>query len=185
VIEGNGHRKLAVEPAAPAGAPIRTPSRGRRYVVLAILLVWVAAALVVGYIRDRGWVRASSVETLDARGVLYLPGYRVFVVADRNSPVALLSLSPHAGERVLYCRRSRTFQDRHGDVFDRFGRQVSGPASRGLDRVAVRIKGDDVNVKPARVDPGPIRSISAESPRGAICDPRGREGALGFFAEGG
>jgi len=185
VIEGNGHRPLGSEPTPPATGPVRTPSRRRRYAVIAVLLVWVAAALVTGYIRDRGWVRVSSVETLDAHAVVYVPAYQVFVVANRNSPVALLGVSPHAGERVLFCQRAGAFQDEHGDVFDTFGRYLAGPSPRGLDRVAVRIKGDDVNVKPARVDPGAARSIRASKPRAGFCDPDGLEGAPGFFAEGG
>ncbi|HYT79020.1 MAG TPA: hypothetical protein VEQ37_07150, partial [Actinomycetota bacterium] len=185
VIEGNGHRPLASEAASPATGPVRTPSRRRRYAIIAVLLLGVVAALVVGYIRDRGWVRVSSVETLDAHEVVYLPTHGIFVVANRNSPVALLAVSPHAGERVLFCRRAGAFQDEHGDAFDSFGRYLAGPSPRGMDRVAVRIKGDDVNVKPARVDPGPARSIRASRPRGGFCDPDGVEGAPGFFAEGG
>lgn len=185
MIEGNGHRPLASEQASQAPGPVRTPSRRRRYAVIAVLFGGVAAALVAGYIRDRGWVRVSNVETLDAREVLYLSDYRIFVVANRNSPVALLAVSPHAGERVLFCRRAGTFQDEHGDAFDTFGRYLAGPSPRGMDRIAVRLKGDDVNVKPALVDPGPARSVPAATPRGRSCDPDGVEGAPGFFAEGG
>jgi hypothetical protein len=126
----------------------------------------------------------SAVETLDSREVLYLPAYQVFVVANRNSPVALLAVSPHRAERLLYCRRARAFQDVHGDAFDRFGRYLVGPSPRGMDRVGVRIKGDDVNVKPALVNPGPARSARAERPRGPFCDPDGAEGTAGYFAEG-
>jgi hypothetical protein len=183
MIEGNGHRPPAPDGAAPASDPVRTPSRLRRYAVLSILLVFVTAALVAGYVRDRGWVRVSSVETLDAQAVLYLPAYRIFVVANRNSPVALFALSPHAGERVRFCRSAGTFQDENGDAFDRFGLYLSGPSPRGLDRVAVRIKGDDVNVKPVRIAPGATRSGRAERPRAALCDPRSPEGVAGFFAE--
>ncbi|HEY3211077.1 MAG TPA: hypothetical protein VGL18_15065 [Actinomycetota bacterium] len=185
MIEGNGHRPLAPQPAPPAAGPVRAPSRRRRYAVLAVLLAWVVAALAAGYIRDRGWVRVSSVETLDAREILYLPTYRIFVVASRNAPVALLAVSPYGGERVLFCRRAGTFQDEQGDAFDTFGRYLLGPSPRGMDRIAVRIKGDDVNVKPARVDPGPARSVRGVRPRGRYCDPDGVEGAPGFFAEGG
>jgi hypothetical protein len=183
MIEGNGHRPPAPDGAAPASGEVRTPSSLRRFVALAVLLVLVAGALVAGYVRDRGWIRVSSVETLDARQVLYLPAYRVFVVANRNSPVALLALSPHAGERVKFCRGAGTFQDETGDAFDRFGRYLRGPSPRGLDKVAVRIKGDDVNVKPARIAPGAARSTRGERPRAALCDPRNPEGIPGFFAE--
>jgi hypothetical protein len=183
MIEGNGHRPPAPDVAAAASSAVRTPPRLRRLVALAILLMLVAGALVAGYVRDRGWVRVSSVETLDARTVLYLPAYRVFVVANKNSPVALLALSPHAGERVKFCRRAGTFQDENGDAFDRFGRYLSGPSPRGLDRVAVRIKGDDVNVQPARLAPGAARSTRAERPRAALCEPKSPEGTPGFFAE--
>ena len=150
---------------------------------LAVLFVLVAGALVAGYVRHRGWVRVSSVETLDARMVVYLPAYRVFVVANRNAPVALLALSPLAEERVKFCRRAGTFQDENGDAFDRFGRYLLGPSPRGLDRVAVRIKGDDVNVNPARIALGPARSTRAERPRAALCEPTSPEGTPGFFAE--
>jgi hypothetical protein len=184
MIEGNGHRQLETG-GAPERTSVRTPSKGRRYIVLGVLVSLVASALVGGYIRDRGWVRVSSVETLDAREVLYLPAYRVFVVANANSPVALLAISPHLGERLLYCRRARTFQDASGDSFNRFGRYLLGPSPRGMDRIAVRIKGDDVNVKPAVVNPGTARSAQADRPQGQPCDPRGAEGAPGFFTEGG
>ena len=183
MIEGNGHRPPTPAVAAPASGTVRTPPRPRRFVTLAVLLVLVAGALVAGYVRDRGWVRVSSVETLDARTILYLQAYRVFVVANGNSPVALLALSPHSGERVKFCRRAGTFQDESGDAFDRFGRYLSGPSPRGLDRVAVRIKGDDVNVKPARIAPGAARSTRAERPREPLCEPGSPEGTPGFFAE--
>lgn len=153
--------------------------------VFAVLFALVVAALVAGYVRDRGWIRVSSAEALDAREVLYLPAYRIFVVSNRNSPVALLAISPYRGERLLFCRRAGTFQDRRGDVFDAFGRYLLGPSPRGMDRVDVRIKGDDVNVRPGGVDQGAARSVRGNRPRGGFCDPEGAEGPPGFFSEGG
>jgi hypothetical protein len=159
--------------------------RRRVLVILAVVAVWVTAAVTVGYIRDRGWVRIGTREGIQSGKVVYVSDLRLFVVANGPSPVALSALSPHLRERLRFCPPAASFQDEHGDVFDRLGRYVLGPAPHGMDRVAIRIKGDFVDVKPAEVSSGPARGAGPPAPTiEPLCPDDAPEVPAGFFQVG-
>lgn len=84
---------------------------------------------------------------------------------------------------VMFCQDAGYFQDIvGGDKFDRFGTYATGPAPRGLDRVAVKIEGGEVLVNPVIVSRGLPRGIRRPlSPTGPFCsdaEPR----SPGFMA---
>jgi Rieske Fe-S protein len=118
-----------------------------------------------------GWVRAATLTEVAREDVVYVSSARVFVVADTPGPIALSALSPHLGERVLYCLSSGYFEDpAHGDKFDRFGDYALGPAPRGLDHVAIQVQGGVVWVNPQMASDGPPRGQpNAEPPVGPFC----------------
>src|SRR3989442_1956209 len=124
------------------------PQPGRRRLALRIaillgaLALWVGTALVMGYVRDRGWVGVGSLGAIDRAGVVYVPHLRLFVVANGSRPTALSAVSPHLGERLLFCRSSGYFQDQDGDRFDRLGRYAGVPGPRGMAPGAGRLQGD-------------------------------------------
>jgi hypothetical protein len=159
--------------------------RRRVIVILAVVAVWVAAAVTSGYVRDRGWVRIGTREAIEAARVVYVSDLRLFVVANGSSPVALSALSPQLRGRLRFCPPAASFQDERGDVFDRLGRYVLGPAPRGMDRVGIRIKGDFIDVKPDAVTTGPVRGAGPPEPTiGPLCADDAPEAPAGFFQVG-
>lgn len=97
----------------------------------------------------------------DADGFLYLPSARAWLVrypADRLDAaaevyddatldgmragfVALYQKCTHLGCRVPECISAERFEcPCHGQIFNRVGEWVAGPAPRGLDRFAVRVR---------------------------------------------
>ena len=102
-----------------------------------------------------------------------LPDVPAYVVADPpQTPLALLALSPHLGERVNYCLSSTWFEDPvHGDKFDRLGNYMVGPAPRGLDRLATLVQDGVVWVNPNEITLGPPRGsqVAFEPPAGPFC----------------
>ena len=118
-----------------------------------------------------GWVRVGSIQDVRSQGVVSLPEVPAFVVVDPpRSPIALLALSTHLGERVIYCRSSGWFEDlAHGTMFDRLGHYGFGPAPRGLDRLATVVQGGVVWVNPNEVTLGPPRGSHDIKPAGPFC----------------
>ncbi len=159
---------------------------GRRLGVAALLGAVVAAAVIVGLLRNSGspgpgWVRVGSLQEVNEAGVVYLPESHVFVVANGPRPAALSAWSPHIpGERVLFCRSSGWFESlAHGEKFDRLGFYALGPAVHGMDRVAAKVMGGTVWVNPARITEGPPRGAQKpQPPAGPFCT--GPEGSPGF-----
>jgi hypothetical protein len=119
-------------------------------VITAILSMLIVAALVFGFERDRGWVRIGSVEAVVRARVLHVSNLGLFVVSATPLPVAVSANGPR-GTPVSFCPASQTFLDAAGDEFARRGTLVRGSASRGLDRVAVRIRNGYVDVNPGMV----------------------------------
>jgi hypothetical protein len=107
----------------------------------------VVAALVIGFQRDRGWVRIGSVDAVARAKVLHVSNLGVFVVYGEPLPVALSGRGP-AGRPVSYCPVSGTFLDSAGDEFDVLGARLRGPAQGSLQTVAVRVRNGYVDVKP-------------------------------------
>ena len=158
------------------------PTRRRSLLVAFVLAVSLLLGLAVvrSLVAERspgtGWVRVGSIQDVRSRGVVPLPEVPAYVVADPpESPLALLALSPHLGERVNYCRSSTWFEDPvHGAKFDRLGNYMVGPAPRGLDRLATIVQDDVVWVNPNEIELGPPRVLRGayEPPAGPFCTGR-------------
>lgn len=119
-----------------------------------------------------GWVHVGSVEQVNSKGVIPLPGFRVFVVEHGSAPIALSARVPHLpGEFVTYCRSSGWFEASHGEKFNRYGDYQLGPAEHGLDRVAITILDGEVWVNPSSVTQGRPRGFVTEknNPEGPFC----------------
>ena len=131
-----------------------------------------------------GWRTVVTTDALERAGVAYIRGAGVFVVATDRGPVALSAESPHLDHALQFCRSSETFIGTHGEVFDRRGFYVDGPAPRGMDRVAVREAEGVVQVDADEVTPGPPRGAGpAAEPAGPQCDLPGPEAPAGFAPE--
>jgi hypothetical protein len=149
--------------------------RGLLLVVAGLVVVLVASAAAIrALIADDApgadWVRVGSVQDVRAQGVVPLPELRAYVVADLpRTPFALSARSPHLGERIVYCRSSTWFQDRHGDTFDHLGNYAFGPSPRGMDRLATLVRDGTVWVDPTNITVGLPRGPHQARPAGAIC----------------
>ncbi|HEX9823402.1 MAG TPA: hypothetical protein VGB51_03295 [Actinomycetota bacterium] len=132
-----------------------------------------------------GWRTVATVDDVRLHDVVYIPQLLTFLVAvpddtdGATAPgaarelglIALLDDANHIpGDRVYWCPDPEVFWEKnHGSKFDRFGAYMDGPAMRGLDRVAVRVVGDEVQIDPDRVEPGPDRgSVPVRDPRGPL-----------------
>jgi Rieske Fe-S protein len=137
------------------------------------LLLGLAAVrfLVAEWSPGAGWVRVGSIQDVRSQGVVSLPEVPAYVVVDPpRAPIALLALSTHLGERVIYCRSSGWFEDpAHGTKFDRLGNYELGPAPRGLDRLATLVQDGVVWVNPNEVTLGPPRGSQDIKPTGPFC----------------
>jgi Rieske Fe-S protein len=155
----------------------RTFSRGR----LLLFTCVVAVTLLLGLLGFRflvaewspgaGWLRVGSIQDVRSKRVVPLPEVPAYVVVDPpRTPIALLALSTHLGERVIYCRSSGWFEDpAHGTKFHRLGNYELGPAPRGLDRLATLVQNGVVWVNPNEVTPGPPRGSHDVKPAGPFC----------------
>lgn len=169
-VQGNGHRQALPPPGT---------GRRRSMIVLAGLLV----ALPTAYLLSAGggdWRAVAAAPDLEADGVIYRAGLQVFVVHDDRAPVALSARTPGTGNRVVYCRFADAFQDAEGAVFDRFGRVLEGPMSRGLDRLPVRVRVGVVEVDVSARVPGPPAAGATEDVSANLCRVPGPEDPPGF-----
>jgi phenylpropionate dioxygenase-like ring-hydroxylating dioxygenase large terminal subunit len=155
-----------------------SPPTRRSLIVPIVLGSAVLVAGVIGvllYVTDKspgaGWVRVGSVQDVRAEGVVWRPDLRAYVVMDPpKTPIALLAVSPHLGERVVYCPSSTWFEEQaHGSKFDRVGNYVLGPAARGLDRLPTIVRDGMVWVNPSVVMLGPPRGRHEARPAGPFC----------------
>jgi nitrite reductase/ring-hydroxylating ferredoxin subunit len=131
-----------------------------------------------------GWTTVISLDALEGAGVAYVEDLRVFVVSTDGSPVALSAISPHLGHPLVFCRVADVFQGKHGESFDRRGFYSAGPSPRGMDRVAIRVRDDLVQIDPEDVRPGPPRGAGPPlDPTGELCEVPGPVDSPGFAAE--
>ncbi len=151
-------------------------------IVLILAFVLVRMALDDGGSPGPGWVRAGTVDQVSSAQVVYVPTAEIFVVATSDGPIALSAVSPHLGERILFCPSSGWFEEPlHGEKFDRFGHYGVGPAPRGMDHVAIEVRGSNVWVDPAMVSDGsPRGEPKARPPAGPFC--QNGEGSRPGFA---
>jgi hypothetical protein len=128
-----------------------------------------------------GWQTVMSVDALERAEVAYIRNAGIFLVQTEDGPLALTAASPHPDHGLHYCRASETFVGTHGEVFDRRGFYLGGPAPRGMDRVAVRTEGGVVQVDADEVTPGPPRGAgSSVEPTRLQCDLPDADDPAGF-----
>lgn len=147
----------------PEDRPPLPSSREPRWPWLVGTGVLVAAGAlwaISGYLHDRGWTRAATVDEVSSRGVIFLPEHEMFLVSTPAGPFALSAISPHLDHRLFFCRSSGLFEGEHGEKFDRFGSYFAGPAPRSMDRVELRIEGEEVLVNANHIDEGGARDDS-------------------------
>jgi hypothetical protein len=147
LASGNGHRDL----------PFPRPGTGRRrsLIVLGVLVVGLPLAFFLRSATDEGWRVVTTVAALEERDVIFVPDAHVFLVA-ADPPIALREASPHLGEPMSYCAAGPNFVSLgHGEVFDREGRYLDGPAPHGMDRVGIRIRDGVVQINIQQKIPGP------------------------------
>ena len=137
-------------------------------VILALLVIGLPLAFLIRSLTEGPWRQVVSAEVLEARDVIYLPEVKVFLVHG-NPPVALIAKSPHVGELLVYCTSSETFVSlEHGELFDRSGRYMDGPAPRGMDRVPLRERSGMIEINVLqRVQGGPRGEFTR--PSGPLC----------------
>lgn len=152
----------------------------RLRVVAPILLITLVALVAVRLLTETEGIRVTDLDSLNERGVIYVPDLKVFVVANDPRPLALSATDPHLGHRDLYCPTSEMFEGAHGEKFNRLGFYFSGPAPRGLDRVAVHLDGDAVYVDPNERTQGPPRGAGNPEPAGRFCPAGAPEAPPGF-----
>lgn len=161
------HREVVLQASSRGGSLLVA------CVVAVSLLLGLAAVrfLTAEWSPGDGWVRVGSIQDVRSRGVVPVPEVPAYVVVDPpRIPIALLALSTHLGERVVYCRSSGWFEDpSHGTKFDRLGNYELGPAPRGLDRLATLVQDGILWVNPNEVTPGPPRGSHASKPAGPFC----------------
>ena len=144
-VSGNGQ---------PDGLPPRGTGRRRSLIILVVLLIGLPVAFVIRSALDAGWRPVTSLEALRTNDVIYLPDIEVFLVAE-DPPIALSAESPHQGETLLYCEPGRNFVSlSHGEMFDRLGRWIDGPAPRGMDRIDARVREGAVEINLSGKTPG-------------------------------
>jgi nitrite reductase/ring-hydroxylating ferredoxin subunit len=152
-------------------------------VVLAVLLLALPAAFLVRMFLGE-WQAVMSLDALEDADVAYIRNAGVFLVRTDGGPVALSAASPHPDHRLLFCRSSDTFQGEHGEVFDRAGFYLDGPAPRGMDRVAVRVQGGVIQIDADDVRRGPPPGAGPPAdPVGRFCEVPGPEPRPGFAAD--
>lgn len=151
--------------------------------VLVVLLLALPTAFLLRTFLG-GWQTVMSVDALEEADVAYIRNAGVFLVRTDGGPVALSAASPHPDHRLLFCRSSGTFQGQHGEVFDRAGFYLDGPAPRGMDRVAVRVEGGVIQIDADDVRRGPPTGAGPpDDPVGPLCEVPGPEPRPGFAAD--
>ena len=168
-VQGNGHKP---------GLPPPGAGRRRSLIVLAGLLVALPAAFLLSLGRGE-WRAVVGAEELQAEGIVYRPGLRLFLVHDEPMPAAVAAVTP-GGQRVVFCRFADAFQAPSGGVYDRYGRVLGGSADHGLDRLPVRVRVGVVEVDLGTRLPGQPRAETTEDVSANLCQVPGVEDPPGF-----
>lgn len=86
--------------------------------------------------------------------------------------MALSERCPAEGCRVSFCAQSQWFEcPCHGDKFNRAGEYKLGPATRGMDRLKMTVRGDVVTVYTSEIVEGPPRGVNTtkQEKEGPFC----------------
>lgn len=149
----------------------------------------VLGVAVVLFLTSPGSTEASEIvvgtaDELETRGVTYIPHPGIYVVATEDGFLALWDDARHVGDRVLYCSLNETFSSpAHGEIFDREGRYISGPASGDLGVYPLRIRDDNVVVDVSNDPELPERS-NADLVGGDVSQCYGAEDPPGLYENG-
>lgn len=164
-------------PAADTG---QSPSAGRAHELLlaAVALLLFGTACTAG--DDlKGWAEVGPEERIVAQGVTWVAEAHAFVVGSSDGLIALSSDAQHLeGERLLYCIAREVFIGPHGELFDKTGAYVTGPASSDMDRLPLAVVDRIVRVDPDHPMATPTRSQGTPGPAGEGCT--GHEEPPGF-----
>ena len=153
---------------------------GAAIVVIAVI----AAGVYRAWFSEGPWKFVATLDSLQPSSVTYMEDESTFVVVESDRVVALSAIDPHLEHKDLFCEQAQLFQGAHGEKFDKWGTYFAGPAPRGLDRVAHRIKDGVVEIDPTDVTEGPgRRDVRAHDPEGPFCSEETEEGRPGFFQE--
>jgi cytochrome b6-f complex iron-sulfur subunit len=116
------------------------------------------------------------VKTIPEAEVTEIPVYvrsaQTYLTRIDDEIVGLWQRCPHLGCRVSWCESSREFEcPCHGSRFNRAGEVRSGPAPRGMDRFAVALADDVVEVDTGTITEGasPGSESIDEPPQGPSC----------------
>jgi hypothetical protein len=156
------------------------PDKDKRRIALAVIGVALGVAVIIvayGLLRGSdvgpgvGWIRVGTTQQLDEARVTFVASIPAYVVATPHGFIGLYAKSTQLGEPVEYCASSGYFEDSmHGSKFDGVGDYAMGPAPRGLDRLQVRIVGNDLWVYPQQLLQGAPRGIPRPAPAsGPFC----------------
>jgi nitrite reductase/ring-hydroxylating ferredoxin subunit len=164
------------------------PSRKRRVVVSAVLaciVVLAGAVFIAKQIvssEDPPGKDVGSLGYFEGREISYVASVRAFVVHEGKGLVAISAIDPHLGHRDLFCWEAQTFQGKHGELFDRVGHYIGGPAPRGLDRFALRVNEGEVFINTGTMIAGaPRRTTTQPFSIESICKDNTPEDPQGFF----
>ena len=128
-------------------------------------------------------VAVGTAEEVEASQVVYLEQHGLYLVATEEGFLALSDDSRHVGDRVLFCKTNGTFSSPdHGEVFDRLGQYMGGPAQGDLGEYAVTVRNGQIFVNLAELEL-PARSSSLCQPAGPSCDGS-EEDPPGFYSDG-
>lgn len=146
-------------------ATFRRAWSGRRYWLVGVGLVAVAAVVIAVFSQDKQTLTVPGRGEVSAQ---WLEGHPVFVVAASDGTIRVLdAVSPHSPEgftKVLaWCASSELFEDLwHGSKFDRTGAYLGGPSPTGMAAYEVAsVAHGEVRVGPKR--PAPARAASERS----------------------
>ena len=153
--------------------------------ILGLLVLGLPLAFVIRMLTEGPWRQVVSTEVLEARDVISLPEFKVFLV-DGDPPLALRAVSPHLGEPIAFCPTSQTFQEMaHGSKWDPSGYYLDGPAPRGMARLQTRVVNGFVEINVTSVTEGPPRGAGPPAlPAGPFCQyERPEDAQRGFLPE--
>jgi len=87
---------------------------------------------------------------------VYVRNAQTYLTRIDDEIVALWQKCPHLGCRVAWCESAGEFECAcHGSKFNRAGELRSGPSPRGMDRFAVTVSSEFVEVDTGTVTEGP------------------------------
>jgi len=120
-----------------------------------------------------GVVKTVPVTEVPEDSAVFVRAAQTYLTQIDDEVVALYQRCPHLGCRVAWCESSGEFECAcHGSAFNRAGEVRTGPSPRGMDRFAVTVTDDVVEVDTGDVTEGATAGSEEtidEPPRGEGC----------------